>query len=68
MFPLEQIMSLIPEGPIIIILDVNGNTLSTASCPAMIPFKYRDKMVSSVVQGVDEVTIKLYLISDGVLS
>ncbi len=61
MFPLEQIMPLIPEGHIITILDANDNSLFIASCPAMIPFKYRDKMVASVVQGVDEVTIKLYV-------
>jgi hypothetical protein len=61
MFPLEQIMPLIPDGHIITILDANGNSLFIASCPAMIPFRYRDKMVSSVVQGVDEVTIKLYV-------
>lgn len=61
MFPLEQIMPLIPEGHIITVQDVNGNSLFIASCPAMIPFKYRDKMVASVVQGVDEVTIKLYV-------
>ena len=59
MFPLEQIMSLIPEGYLITILDVNGNTLFTASCPAMIPFRYRDKMVLSVVQGAIEIAIKL---------
>lgn len=61
MFPLEQIMPLIPEGHIITILDANDDMLITASCPAMIPFRYRDKMVSSIVQGVDEVTIKLYV-------
>ena len=61
MFPLEQIMALIPEKHIIILLDVYGNRLLVASCPAMIPFKYRDKMVASIVQGVEEVTIKLYL-------
>lgn len=59
MFPLEQIMSLIPEGYLITILDVNGNTLFTASCPAMIPFWYRDRMVLSVVQGALEIAIKL---------
>ena len=59
MFLLEQIMPLIPEGHIITILDVNGNKLLIATCPAMIPFRYRDKLVSSVVQGVDEVIIKL---------
>ena len=61
MFPLEQIMPLIPEGHIITILDANDSRLFIASCPAMIPFKYRDKMVSSIVQGVGEVTIKLYI-------
>lgn len=61
MFPLKQIMSLIPENHIITILDAYDNRLCVASCPATIPFKYRDKMVASVVQGVDEVTIKLYV-------
>ena len=61
MFPLEQIMALIPNNHIITILDANDNKLCIASCPAMIPFKYRDKMVASVVQGVEEVTIKLYV-------
>lgn len=62
MFPLEQIMPLIPDGHIITILDANDNRLVVVSCPAMIPFKYRDKMVASVVQGVEEVTIKLYVV------
>lgn len=62
MFPLEQIMPLIPEGHLITILDSGGNRVFTAGCPAMIPFRYRDKMVLSVVQGADEVTIKLYLV------
>ena len=61
MFPLEQIMALIPDNHIITILDANDNRLFVASGPAMIPFKYRDKMVASVVQGVEEVTIKLYV-------
>lgn len=61
MFPLKQIMSLIPENHIITILDAYDNRLGVASCPAVIPFKYRDKMVASAVQGVDEVTIKLYV-------
>ena len=61
MFPLEQIMALIPDNHIITILDAYDNRLLTASCPAMIPFKYRDKMVASVVQGVEDVTIKLYV-------
>lgn len=61
MFPLEQIMSLIPENHIITILDAYDNRLFVASCPAVIPFKYRDRMVASVVRGVDEVTIKLYV-------
>lgn len=60
MFPLEQIMPLIPDGHIIIILDVNGDALFTASCPAMIPWEYRDKFVKSVAQEVDLVKITLY--------
>lgn len=59
MFPLEQIMSLIPENHIITILDAYDRKLFVASCPAMIPFRHRDKMVESVVQGVGEITIKL---------
>jgi hypothetical protein len=55
-------MPLIPAGHIITILDVNDNTLFTATCAAVIPFRYRDKMVSSVVQETAGVTIKLYVI------
>ena len=59
MFLLEQLVPLLPEGHIITILDVNSNRLFVATCPAMIPSRYRDRNVLSVVQGVGEVTIKL---------
>lgn len=62
MFPLEQIMPLIPDGHIITILDSGSNRVFTAGCPAMIPFQYRDKMVLSIIQGANEVMIKLYLV------
>lgn len=62
MFPLEQIMPLIPEGHFITILDSGGNRVFIAGHPAMIPFRYRDKMVLSMVQGADEVTIKLQVL------
>lgn len=59
MFPLAQIFDLLPEGHLIHLCNVLGKSLCTASCPAMIPWEYRDKFVKSVTQEVDLIKITL---------
>lgn len=60
MFPLVQIFDLLPEGHLIHLCNASGDHLCTASCPAVIPWKYRDKFVKSVTQEVDLIKITLY--------
>ena len=60
MFQLEEILALFTNDCLIRLVDEEEQPLFTASCPAIIPGKYRNMLVKSIQHGYGHVTIKLY--------
>ena len=67
MFQLEEVLTLLSSDCLIRLIDENEQPLFTASCPAIIPIKYRSMLVKSTQHGYNHVTIELYTNTRSVL-